>query len=394
MGEDAGGERLLRGYAGRLFIGISLGWFLIVFGRQLLPPLLPSIIADLEISSFQAGIALTGLFAMRALNQYPGGRLADQLSRKTVLVGSLLIASVGFVLLSASVVYALFLLAVAVVGVGAGAYSVTTRATTADLYIEKRGRAFGVQGAFTSVAGVASAGGAVVALAVGDWRSAFLPIVAVLLLLVVSLHRWNRDPYVVERIEFEILGTARRVLGAVQIRRVVAAYVLCLFSWMGIIGFLPTFLQIEKGLSPTAASAGFGLVYVVGVIAGPFAGVFGDRYGKLRMSVLAMLFGMVGVFALVVVDAIALIALFIAMLAIGFWSFFPVTQAYLMDSFSDDTMAGDLGAVKTVWGLAGSLGPAYIGFVADFQDYTVAYLGTVGCLLVALGVIAYAKRSD
>ena len=170
MADRPEAEYLTRGYTGRLFLGVSIAWFVLAFGRQLLPPLLPSIISDLGISSFRAGVALTGLLALRGLSHYPGGRLSDQLSRKTVLVGALATVSAGFVLLSVSTVYPLFVFAVMVIGTGAGAYVITARSTAADLYIEKRGQAFGLQNAFTNVAGVASAGGAVVVLAVGTSR--------------------------------------------------------------------------------------------------------------------------------------------------------------------------------------------------------------------------------
>lgn len=387
-------EQLFRGYAGRLFLGISVGWFVLAFGRQLLPPLLPTIIADLDISSFQAGIALTGLLAMRAISHYPGGRFADELSRKTVVVGSLVTISLGFVLLSLAVSYPFFLLAVVVLGTGGGAYVISSRATAADLFVEKRGQAFGIQNAFTNTAGVAASGGAVLVLAVGTWRSAFLPIVALLAALALAVHRWNRDPYVVERVELDLLGTLRRVFHAPRIRTAVAAYILGIFAWMGMINFLPTYLQLEKGISVTLASGGFGLVFLVGAGAGPMAGVLGDRFGKLPTAVVSLVVGTVGLFSLVVGSSVPVLAVTVVAMAGGFWAFFPITQAYLMDSFADGSMGGDLGAVKGFWGLVGSLGPSYVGFIADVQSYTLAYAGLGVCLLASLLLVVQLWRTE
>lgn len=386
-------EYLTRGYAGRLFLGISIGWFILAFGRQLLPPLLPEIISDLEITSFQAGIALTGLLFMRGLSHYPGGRLSDQLSRKTVLVGSLATISAGFILLSVSNVYPLFVLAVCTIGIGAGSYVITTRTTAADLFVQKRGRAFGVQSTFSNLAGVASAGAAVAVLAIGAWRSAFLPIVVLLVALTLALHRWNRDPYVMNRIEFDLLKTIRRVFGTPKVRLTVAAYVLGIFAWMGMINFLPTYLQIEKGVSVSVASAGFGLVFLVGAGAGPMAGALGDRFGKLPTAVVALVLCMLGLFSLVSGSSVPVLIGTIVLMAIGFWAFFPITQAYLMDSFDDGTMGGDLGAVKTVWGLIGSLSPAYVGYIADWQNYTLAYIGLGICLIASVTLLVVVWRS-
>jgi MFS family permease len=394
MADRPEAEYLTRGYTGRLFLGVSIAWFVLAFGRQLLPPLLPSIISDLGISSFRAGVALTGLLALRGLSHYPGGRLSDQLSRKTVLVGALATVSAGFVLLSVSTVYPLFVFAVMVIGTGAGAYVITARSTAADLYIEKRGQAFGLQNAFTNVAGVASAGGAVVVLAVGTWRSAFLPIVALFVLLAVALHRWNRDPYVIQRVEFDPFGTLRRVFSAPSVRKTVAAYVLGIFAWLGMINFLPTYLQVEKGLSVPIASAGFGLVFLVGAVTGPMAGVLGDRFGKLPTSIGALMLGILGLFSLISGTSLPVLAVTIVTMAVGFWAFFPVAQAYLMDSFADGTMGGDLGAVKGMWGLVGSLGPSYVGLIADWRSYTLAYVGLGGCLLASLVLVTAVWRAE
>lgn len=386
-------ESLVGGYSGRLFLGISIGWFVVIFGRQLLPPLLPTIMADLDITPFLAGAALTTLFVVRAMAQFPGGRLADQLSRKTILVGSLAVLAIGFVLLGGAIAYPLLLLAAAVVGVGAGAYSVSTRATTADLYVTKRGRAFGLQDAFTSLAGVGAAGGAIVVLAVGTWRSGFLPIAAVLGGGALALHLYHRDSYVVEPVRLDVFETGSRVFGDVEVRRVIGAFVLFVFAWQGTIGFLPTFLQVEKDFSPVQASVGFGLVYVVGVVAAPLAGVIADRYGKVPTSVGALLFGSGGLLALLVVDSLVGVGLSIVGLAIGFRTFFPVAQAHLMDAFSDATMGGDLGAGKTAWSGIGSLGPTYVGLIAGWWNYTIAYAGLVGCLLASLAFIGLVWRS-
>jgi hypothetical protein len=66
-------------------------------------------------------------------------------------------------------------------------------------------------------------------------------------------------------------------------------------------------------------------------------------------------------------------------------------QAHLMDSFPDESMAGDLGATRTVYIGIGSVGPAYVGFVASRLNYTVAFAGFVVAFLVGgLVVLALA----
>jgi fucose permease len=59
--------------------------------------LLPTLIESLSIGGSEAGLLLSVMWATYALSQYPDGRLADQLTRKTVIVVGLSIATLGFV---------------------------------------------------------------------------------------------------------------------------------------------------------------------------------------------------------------------------------------------------------------------------------------------------------
>jgi nitrate/nitrite transporter NarK len=234
---------------------------------------------------------------------------------------------------------------------------------------------------------VSAAGGAILVLAVATWRSAFLPVAAYLFLAAIGLHLWHHDTYVIRRPDLEITTTVTRLFSSASIRRIVAAYVLFVFAWQGTIGFLPVFLQAEKGLSTTVASAVFGLVYLIGGIAGPLAGLIGDRVGKLRTVVVVLGGALTGLSALIVAETFVSIGLSIIVLSVGFRSFFDISQAYLMDTFADDTMAGDLGAAKTVWSSLGSFGSTYVGWTAGWSSYAVAYSGLVACLLLSLSIL-------
>ncbi len=78
--------------------------------------MLPTISGDLGISATQTGVALTVLTALSAMMHFPGGRLADELSRKTVLVGTILAWLAGLALLVLTVNYAMLLSGFMLVG--------------------------------------------------------------------------------------------------------------------------------------------------------------------------------------------------------------------------------------------------------------------------------------
>jgi predicted MFS family arabinose efflux permease len=389
----AGEERLVTGYTGRLLIAVSLGWAFIQAGRLSISPLLPSITADLGLSSTSAGVGITALWGTYALMQYPSGRFSDRLSRKTLLVGGLALACAGFLFLSSAPTYVVFLAAAVVIGLGAGLYPTPARSLVSDLFVRRRGQAFGLHTASGDVGGVLAAGLATVVVAVATWRAGFLPVVVVLALVAVSLHLWSREEYVLARVDLAVGATVRRLLREPRLRWLLLAYALFAFTWQSSVGFLPTYLQVGKGFTPAAANAGFAALFVVGAVVKPLSGGLGDRLprGLLAAGVLG-----VGATALagVILAATPLVAtVAVACYAAGLMAYPPVMQAYLMDSFPTESMGGDLGAMRTVYIGLGALGPTYVGAVADLVDFRTAFVGLVGCLLASsLLIVTLGRR--
>ncbi|MFB6302224.1 MAG: MFS transporter [Haloferacaceae archaeon] len=386
---ESGPESLVSGYGGRLLAVVSLGWLTVQGGRLVLSPLLPALIADLNISSFEAGIALSTLWACYALLQYPSGRLSDRLSRKTLLVAGMGLAGAGFVLVSLAPTYPVFVAGAAVVGLGVGLYPTAARALISDHFVAKRGGAFGLHTASGDVGGGLAAGLAVVVLAVATWRAAFLPVVLVLAAAVLSLHSLSRESYVLTGVDLDFRGAGRRLLADPDVRWLVAAYACFSFAWQATIGFLPTFLQAAKGLSPTLASTGFAGLFLVGATVKPLAGRLGDRGGKGRVAVGVMALGALALLTVVLAESRAVLIGATLVYAAGLMSFPPVMQSHLMDVFPDASMGADLGMARTTYIGIGSLGPAYVGFVADRAGYAPAFAGLVAALAVTAVVVRW-----
>ena len=385
-------ERLLTGYSGRLLIAVSVGWALIQTGRLVISPLLPAITEGLAISSTRAGFAMTVIWGLYALLQYPSGRLSDRLTRVTLLVGGLALLSAGFLVLAGAPTYLTFLAGAAVVGLGAGLYPTPARGLVSDLFVKRRGQAFGIHTASGDVGGILAAGLATAVLAVATWRSAFAPVVVVLVAVAVSLHLWSRERYAVETVDLAVLSTAKRLFAEPQLRWLLVAYALYAFTWQSAVSFVPTYLQVGKGFSPAVANTGFAALFVVGAIVKPLAGGLGDRVPRslLAPAVLALAATMLSVVVLSSAQTLVLVA--VACFAAGLMAYPPVMQAYLMDSFPTDSMGGDLGAMRSLYIGVGALGPTYVGVVADLIDYQVAFAGLVGCLLVSSLVIVVLGR--
>jgi len=389
---DSRPERLTRGYAGRLFLAVSFGWLLLQGGRLVLSPMLPTVRADLGLSNAAAGFAFTMLWGLYALLQYPSGRLSDRLSRKTLLLSGLSLSTVGFATLGLAGSYLWFLLGAAVVGVGVGLYPTSARALLSDLFVKRRGQAFGLHTAAGDFGGLLAAGLGTVVLAIATWRWAYLPVVVTVAALAVALHTWSREPYDFRRVDLAIGETGRRLLGVRELRGLLAAYVLFAFTWQATVAFLPTFLLVEKGFNSALANAGFAAFFLVGATVKPIAGGLSDRLPR-SLFVMTLLTVGAGTMAIVLtIESMLLVAAGVVVFAAGLMAVPPVLQAYLMDAFPTESMGGDLGGMRTVYIGLGSLGPTVIGAVADVASLTLGFALLVGCLLIGAALVAISAR--
>lgn len=381
----------------RLLGLIALGTIATSVGRLVLAPLLPAIIDDLGISPAQAGLALSVMGATAAVCRYPGGRIADQLSRKTVLVVAFGLLAGGFAVLSAATGYPLLLLGTAAVGVGAGLYVPTAFALLADIYVSRRGESFGINNAAFNLGGVLAAGLATVILARGAWRAGFLPIGVVFVFLLVGMHRWNDEPYNIGTVEFEFRATIARVGRTPGIRVMLLSAAVVAFVWQGTINFLPTYLQVVKAFPPWLASTVFASVFVVGTVITPVSGALGDRHGHLLMTVAATGVGIVGLGLVWAGTGAPVVLVGSLLFALGLTAFWPAMNAYVMGLFPTASRGGDFGAIGTIYIGAGSLGPSFVGLLAEQFSYSVAFLALVPILFVGAAItswLAIRRTSD
>lgn len=391
MTEDASGQvskPVLHGYEGRLLLSISVGWLAIQAGRLVLSPMLPTVSVALGMTSTQAGLVFTVIWGLYALLQYPSGRLSDALSRRLLLVAGLVLVAGGFALLGVAPTYPVFLLGAVVVGLGAGLYPTAARALISDLYVRRRGRAFGLHTASGDLGGLTAAGLAAVVLAIAVWRVAYAPVVLAVLAVAAALHVWGREEYAVARADLAVKSTARRLVADDALRRLLVAYTLYAFVWQAATGFLPTYIQSGKGLPVWVGTVAFGLLFAVGVIVKPVAGSLSDRVARDRLAPAVAGVGAIALFAVVLAPGTGTVLLAVIVFSAGLMAFPPVMQAHLMDTFPTDSAGGDLGAMRTVYIGLGSLGPTYVGVVADVGTYRLAFVG----LAVILGVGALVAR--
>ncbi|WP_311173787.1 MFS transporter [Halobellus ordinarius] len=371
-----------------MLVTVSLGWATLQTGRFLLSPLLPTIIDDLGITEATAGIALSVFTVAYALTQYPAGEYSDRWTRTTLVVPALVILTVGFALFGLTTGLATFMFAATVVGVGKGLFASPSRALLSDLFTANRGRALGIYAAGTDVGGLLSSGIAVIALTYFTWRTPFFPVAIGLGILTAVYAAITREGYQIGEPSLDLSGTVGRLVKSSQQRETLVAFALFYFMVGGFINFVPTYLAATKGFSESLAGLTFAIVFAVGFAVKPTAGMLGDRFSRRGVGVTGLLVAAAGLIALIVASADLAVWLAVGLLSLGYKTGFPLADAIILDGAPADGMGADIGAARALFLTANALGPAYVGIVATYGSYDLAFGGFVVCLLVAAGLLA------
>jgi MFS transporter, Spinster family, sphingosine-1-phosphate transporter len=255
--------------------------FLNYMDRNLLPPALNAIKADLHLSGSEAGALATGFFAVYACTAPIAGYMADRLPRKRILLFAVVLWSIVTALSGTATGFMSLLIWRACTGFGEGGYFPTALSLIGDLFDPRqRGRAIALHGMCTTLGG--AAGLALGGVLVGSfgWRMPFfLAIVPGLLLATVLWFRFQEpvrgqreagpppDPNAPRRTYFSIALSTPVLLISV------AAFAAS-FSTNALTTFMPTFLQDAHHMSEAEAGVltgiGFGAT-MVGQLSGGFA---------------------------------------------------------------------------------------------------------------------------
>ena len=350
----------------RLLGTVAAGWFLALGMRFVVPAILPTIRGEYGVSKTAVGAAVTVLWLTYAAMQFPAGVLIDRVGERVLLVAAMGLSAAGVLAYSFSPVFALFVAATGLLGLGTGLYGPTRGTVLSRCFPEREGVAFG------TVLAAGSAGAALlpVLVAVGiervGWRLA-IGASAPLFLLVAAVLWRAVPPRPTASNDRDLRADVRASLTGFRSRRLllaVAGATLMLFAFQAVTAFLTTYLVEQKGLSQGLAGGLLSLLFVGGVLAQTTTGALADRYGTPRVLTAVAVLSVVPLLALPLVDGT--VALAAVSLAVGFrMSSGPLSNAYIVDVLPDDVEGTAWGLLRTVFFAIGSFGSVLVGALAD-----------------------------
>lgn len=372
---------------------IVIGNVSLLAARFAISPVVPMIIETFSVSKSAVGVALTGMWAMTALFQFPSGVLGDRYGERRVVFVSLGVVGVASILLALSPSFVLFGVFAVVLGMGTGLFFPAAGALLTRLYANT-GLAFGFLTAGAGIAGlIVPVAAAAIAVRVG-WRSALL-LGAVGTFPALVAIAWRVRPTPPAAPTGSLLQQLRpderlTILVRPPVAYSIAVAVAGAFTFQAITGFFPTFLVEYRGYSTQQAGFLFGVIFLLSALGQPVVGRLSDAFGRDRVIAVTMTTVAVGIGVILLGSTHLVTQAAIVVIGAGF-TWFGVVNARIMDTLSATERVVGFGLARTVFLLLASLGSIVTGVVADVVGWVPAY-GIVICLLVVTAATLLARH--
>lgn len=275
------------------FLLVVLSYMVNAMDRQVFPPLLPNIRAEYGFSLEQGGLLATNFTLGMALAGLPAGYLLDRFRRKTVLLVSIVIYSLGTMATPLATGFADMTLYRVVSGFGEGMQSAAIFAALGAFFAHRRGLAFGIIGMGYSIGVfIAPLIGVRLMSAHGTWHSPFYLFGAAGLLIAAAclfLVKTGLTEHSVEKVVST--RTYEYMPASAYNRNTVALAVHSVISGVAIYGFLglyPTYLITSLHYTSEQAALAMSLLGFGGMSA-VLGGWLGDRVNQRNLLIGSML---------------------------------------------------------------------------------------------------------
>ncbi|HEY7149041.1 MAG TPA: MFS transporter [Gaiellaceae bacterium] len=148
-------------------------------------------------------------------------------------------------------------------------------------------------------------------------------------------------------------------------------------------------IQIDVGVSTTAATWVLTSFLLSASVATPILGRLGDMFGKKRVLVIALTAVAIGTFVSAVAGSLGLLVAGRVIQGLG-GGVFPLSMAIIRDEFPRERVAGGIALISAILGVGGGLGIVLAGPIVDHLNYhwlfwfpfVVVTIAAVGVFLV------------
>ncbi len=352
----------------------------------------PSMMKSLGMDTASFGIVLSSFAFGYFLSQIPGGLVADRWgARLVVIVGPLLWAVfTGVTGLVAS--FAALMAARLLFGVSEGLSNSAAYKLIGDNFAEKdRARAVSVWVTAFAVAPAITGPAVGWLLASYGWQEVFLLLaLPALAVAAVNFALVPKDPPAPAQLANpSVAGGFRAVLREPTLWLICGAYGFWNVAYWGFLGWMPSYLALERHIDIKASGLLGGLPYLFGLIGGITAGLVGTRLGRRGRPYLLAGVYLSACAALYVAFTSATLEMSIAALSCaGFFIYAGLTTygTIVIDLSPTRARASYAGVVSSVGQVGGILAPIIIGYLVKWTgSFGAGFAFMGGALCIGAG---------
>lgn len=362
-------------------LALSLVGFTASFTGHLISSNLGNYMGSYGTSMTVIGLVIGSLAIAEVLLKAPFGMLSDRIGRLKLMLGGLAL------LVAVSLAFPLFqtpllLLAIRFLqGVAIAAFSTTSTALVADLFVDRKGEAMG---AYNSLKGVGYALGPIlgglVTQYVDFFATFFLCAVAAAAVLVLCL-AWVREGFTPPATKPSV-GLLLREGSRLDYVGCYVIGMIGMLAFYALIAFLPVYgSQNRIGAGVTGAI--LGVQAVVYVLAQYYAGRVADRYGSRVPILVGSVLLAIGILLIALVPDPYAWGVAVVFTGVGISALWVVSNAYLAYAAPAAIMGTVMGLSGTFKELGDGGGPILIGILGDWMGLRSAFLCIIALLAVS-----------
>lgn len=328
---------------------------------------MPLIEDDLAISHTMAGVLFFSFWIGNTISVFYAGFLSLKIGYKHSILLSFYGMTLTFILLWFASSYMVFAVFVFLLGLASGLYlPCGIPLVTAVFSRENWGKAISFHETAAGLAMLTVPFFAAFVMSVLYWKSAFLIMSGVCLMIGVLFHTVSPDPRPEKGEKAEMWNIVRRK----DFWIMTALWCSCAIASMGIYNIVPLYLVKERGIQIEAANTLFGVSRIGGVIAMISVGFIIDRFNLKKLLLILILATGISTMAVAVIDIpwILIVALFLQ--ATVCVMFFPAGLVAISKLTTLSERSVFTGVLMSMSGIIGpGLSPIMLGAIADIWSF-------------------------
>ncbi len=362
-------------------------------------PLLPLIRSEFRLDYTQAGLVVFVFNLAYGIGQLPAGWLADRIGTRVLITVGICGVAVAGILVGLSQTYLMMMVFLVLMGVLGGGYHPSAAPLISKAVEPKNlGRALGFHliggsGSFflapLIAAGIATAWG---------WRGPFigLAVPTVIFGIIFYLLLGGRvDTRPSREIVSEVPEEEPSPVG--RWRRLAVFMVLTIFTQavtFSTIAFIPLFIVDNFGVSEEVAATFLSIIYSAGLWASPLGGYLSDRFGRLRVVLLACLIISPLIYLLNLVSYGPGIGALLLVIGMVMYIRMPASESYVISQTTQRRRSTVLGIYYFTGMEAGAVFAPIMGFLIDrFGFHTSFSIGGIAIAVVTIICSGFLWRS-